>query len=183
MTTPSAATPPDTRESTAACVVFADASALGLIAIEGSDAAAFLQGQLSNDVLALAPGEGQWTSYNSPKGRMLATMFLWRLEGAEPLFRAIVAADLAEALRKRLAMFVLRSKVGVADLTDAHAFLGLGGPGAADAVRGAFGAVPAPGKTSVVGATSMAHWPDGRLGVIVPRHGAESTGRRSGATN
>ena len=45
---------------------------------EGPDAATFLQGQLSNDVDALAPGQGQWTTYNSPKGRMLATLFLFR---------------------------------------------------------------------------------------------------------
>ena len=40
-----------------------------LIAITGDDAASFLQGQLTNDVLALAPAQAQWTGWCSPKVR------------------------------------------------------------------------------------------------------------------
>lgn len=90
---------------------FAHLDSTGCLRFEGPDAAAFLQGQLSNDVATLAIGDAQWTSYNSPKGRMLASMLLWR--ASEDVFRAFVASDLAETLRKRLAMFVLRAKVKV----------------------------------------------------------------------
>ncbi len=163
------------REAGPAGVVIADASPLGVLAFEGGDATTFLQGQLSNDVQALLPGSGQWTSYNSPKGRLLATLFLWRAEGAEPRYRAIVAADVAESLRKRLAMFVLRAKVSIADQTGTHRLFGLGGQGAADAARAVFGAVPASGEALVVGEITILHWPDGRLVVVAPEHLAAST--------
>ena len=52
-----------------------------VVTITGPDAAAFLQGQLSNDAVALPEGAAQYTSYNSPKGRMLANFPLWRLHG------------------------------------------------------------------------------------------------------
>src|SRR3954469_22673947 len=53
----------------------------GLVEVSGDDAIAFLHGQLSSDVQALAPGQGQYWSYNSPKGRMLANGVLWRPAG------------------------------------------------------------------------------------------------------
>ncbi|MBS0318977.1 MAG: folate-binding protein YgfZ [Proteobacteria bacterium] len=81
------------------------------ILVQGADAAAFLHSQLSSNVNGLAPAHGQYSSYNSPKGRMLATLVVWRT-GAD--YRLLVAADLAEPVRKRLAMFVLRSKVTLA---------------------------------------------------------------------
>lgn len=84
------------------------------IAFDGADAASFLHGQLSSDVEGMAVGAAGWTSYNSPKGRVLATMLLWRR--APDSFVAFAAADLADALRQRLAMFVLRAKVKVAEL-------------------------------------------------------------------
>ena len=52
----------------------------GLIQFAGADAAAFLQGQLSCDVNALLPGQAGYGSYNTPKGRMLASFLLWREE-------------------------------------------------------------------------------------------------------
>jgi glycine cleavage system aminomethyltransferase T len=67
---------------------------LAVLQFEGPDAATFLQGQLSSDVAALAPGALQRSSYNSPKGRMLASLVLARADGGG--FRAVVAADLAD---------------------------------------------------------------------------------------
>ena len=119
--------PPHPRPG--ARTVFCTAPGFGLLSFAGPDAESFLQGQLSNDIKALAPGALQLSSYNSPKGRMLATLLVWR-DGADA-FRALVAADLAETLRKRLAMFVLRAKVIVADLSAGHALIGLGGTGCA----------------------------------------------------
>ena len=101
---------------------------LGALAFEGPDAAAFLQGQLSNDVSVMAPGAAQWSSYNSAKGRLLGTLLLWRA-GPEA-FRAWVAADLAEPLRKRLSMFVLRAKVTVRDRTSESRRFGVAGANA-----------------------------------------------------
>ncbi len=103
-----------------------------LIAITGDDAAAFLQGQLTNDVQALAPGQAQWTGWCSPKGRLLASLLLARsAEG----YLAMLPAELAPAIAKRLSMYVLRSKVKIADVSAAHARLGIAGPRAAEVVK------------------------------------------------
>jgi len=83
---------------------------LSLISFSGADAATFLQGQLSNDINAVSPAQAQLAGYCTAKGRLLATMVLW----AEPEasgYLALVKSDIADALIKRLSMFVLRAKV------------------------------------------------------------------------
>ena len=139
---------------------------IGLLGFEGPEAATFLHGQLSSDVLALRPGDAQWSSYNSPKGRMLGTLLLWR-EGDES-FRAAVSADLAAALAKRLSMFVLRAKLRVSDLSATGVRLGVGGTEGAAAVAAALGAAPPPGHAAVIGGASVVGLPDGRLLVCAP---------------
>jgi folate-binding protein YgfZ len=108
---------------------------LGVIRIDGADAQAFLQGQFSSDVATLEPGSAQWSSYNSPKGRMLASLRLWRERDGG--FGALLAADLAATMAKRLSMFVLRADVRVADRSSTHSTIGVAGPDAAAAVSGA----------------------------------------------
>ena len=103
-----------------------------LIAITGDDAATFLQGQLTNDVLALAPGQAQWTGWCSPKGRLIASLLLARRADG---YLAMLPAELAPAIAKRLSMYVLRSKVKIADVSAGHVRLGVAGAGAADAVK------------------------------------------------
>jgi folate-binding protein YgfZ len=79
-----------------------------LILASGPDAQVFLQGQLSSDLRALAPERPQWSSYNSPKGRMLAVLRLFALEDAIALR---LHESVAETVLARLRKFVLRSKV------------------------------------------------------------------------
>ncbi|MCL2873165.1 MAG: folate-binding protein [Betaproteobacteria bacterium] len=110
-------------------VCLADAADFGLLRVSGVDAATFLHNQFSTNVMALAPGQGQHSTYNSPKGRMLASLFLWR-DGNDtdaPVFFILLAADLVEAVRKRLSMYVLRAKVTLEDVSARYAFLGLCG--------------------------------------------------------
>ena len=106
--------------------VFCDLSHEGLILASGDDAAAFLQGQFSNDVLALAAdsasGTAQWNSWSSPKGRLLATFLMWR--GKQGVFMQLPRA-LQPAIQKRLGMFVLRSKVKLDDISDQWVKLGV----------------------------------------------------------
>jgi tRNA-modifying protein YgfZ len=82
-----------------------------IIDFKGEDARAFLQGQISNDVFALADGQAQWQGYCQPQGRLLATFALVR--GANDHFWALLPSAIAPAIAKRLAMFVMRSKVKV----------------------------------------------------------------------
>jgi folate-binding protein YgfZ len=135
-------------------------SHLALLAFDGADAASFLHNQLSTDVESMPVGAAGWTSYNSPKGRVLGSLLLWRR--AADAFVAFVAADLAESLRKRLSMFVLRAKVTVADRTAGRQLLGIAGPGAEAAVRAAFTTVPQPGQGVALADADVVATPDGR---------------------
>ena len=100
----------------------------GLIFVEGEDAASFLQNQLSNSVLGLSrtfsPQVAQ--TYNSvrlvgycnPKGRLQASAWLGLFPNdtnAQDRFVLFISKDIAASTAKRLAMFVLRSKVKVID--------------------------------------------------------------------
>jgi folate-binding protein YgfZ len=51
-----------------------DRSERGKLALTGSGAREFLQGQVSNDVEALAPGEGCYAAFLTPKGKMLGDL-------------------------------------------------------------------------------------------------------------
>jgi len=89
---------------------------LAVISARGADAASFLHSQLTQDIQTLPDDTARLAGYCTAKGRLLATMVVWREpdDGDAPQLRMLVRADLAEALVKRLAMFVLRAKVKLA---------------------------------------------------------------------
>ena len=135
---PAASPPPTVWYAAQHAAVLCDVPSLAALVVAGADATAFLQGQLSNDAARLTPDVWQYTTFNSPKGRMLASIILWRDADA---FRAVLAADLAAAVRKRLAMYVLRSKVDLRE-DDARLF-GVGGPAARSVLAARLGEAPA----------------------------------------
>jgi folate-binding protein YgfZ len=51
-----------------------DRSDRGKLALSGPEAKSFLQGQVSNDVEALAPGRGCYAAFLTPKGKMLGDL-------------------------------------------------------------------------------------------------------------
>ena len=120
--------------------VVCDLAALGALRVAGPDAVTFLQGQLTSDVAALAPGATQFAAWCSPKGRMLANFVVRRIDGES--FELLLHAALAATIRKRLGMFVLRSKVTIDDASAATVRLGIGRRDAAGVVREAFGVLP-----------------------------------------
>jgi tRNA-modifying protein YgfZ len=132
---------------------------LAAIRFAGPDAATFLHNQVSTDVAGMAVGAAGWSSYNSPKGRMLASPLLWRRGEAE--FIAYVPGDIAEPLRKRLGMFVLRAKVTV-EAVASRTVEGIVGPGAEAALDAVFGRAPARGHGAVVEGADIVALPDGR---------------------
>lgn len=85
------------------------AGLLAPLTIEGADATVYLNNLLSNDARQVSPTAAQWSSLNSPKGRMIANFPLWQQQDGR--YCIAPAADLAEALLKKLRMYVLRSKV------------------------------------------------------------------------
>jgi folate-binding protein YgfZ len=125
-------------------------AASAAIRVDGEDAREFLQNQLSSDVYALSAGNSQWSSYNSPKGRMLASLRLWRDPGVSNGFGALIASDLAASISKRLSMFVLRAKARIGNQSATHAVIGIGGPRAADVIANTFGISLSPDGASGV---------------------------------
>jgi folate-binding protein YgfZ len=119
--------------------VICDLSHLGLISATGPDVAAFLQGQLSSDVRQLDADHSQLSSYNSPKGRVLATLLLYRIGDAAFLQ---LPRDLVTDIRKRLTMFVLRSKVNLADTSEEFVRLGIAGEQAEGVLVSVLGTAP-----------------------------------------
>jgi len=63
----------DYRAITEACGLL-DRSERGKLALSGTEAAGFLQGQVSNDVESLAPGTGCYAAFLTPKGKMLGDL-------------------------------------------------------------------------------------------------------------
>ncbi|MEO6031477.1 MAG: folate-binding protein [Burkholderiaceae bacterium] len=104
---------------------------LGLMRARGADAAKFLQGQLTNDVASLGPGQARLAGFCSAKGRLQASFIVWQAAPDELLL--LVSASVLPATLKRLSMFVLRAQC---KLTDASAELSLIGAVGATAHRG-----------------------------------------------
>jgi folate-binding protein YgfZ len=110
-----------------------------LLRFSGADAQSFLHGQLTCDVAALQAGNSTYGGYCTPKGRLLATFLLWpSAEG----YTMMLPTALAEAIRKRLSMYVLRSKVKVEDLTPDLACVGIFGADAAQQIAALGAAMP-----------------------------------------
>ncbi len=132
----------------------------GLMRAQGAEAASFLHGQLTQDVQHLDAGRARLAGYCSAKGRLLATMVMWR-RGADELMLAC-SADLLPATLKRLSMFVLRAKC---KLSDASAELPLWGAvgAAAQQVLDPANSLSVWGQISVDGADTV-RLPDAVVG-------------------
>ena len=89
---------------------------LGVIRATGDDAATFLQGQLTQDVLGLGLSEAHLAAFCNAKGRMQASFIVFKRSENEILL--LCSRDILPATLKRLSMFVMRAK---ARLTDASA--------------------------------------------------------------
>ena len=128
-------------------------SHLGLVAATGDDAAAFLHNQLTNDVQSLGLSEARLAGYCSPKGRLLATMLIWKSPDAILLQ---LPREIQAGVQKRLQMFILRAKAGLSDASDTRVALGLAGAQAAAALAPWFAELPS-------GAYGVVHQPSGTL--------------------
>lgn len=84
-----------------------------VLRFSGADAAAFMHAQLSNDIEGLGPEKALLAGYFSPKGRLLATLIMWRSPQDTNTLFALCPADIADSLVKRLSMFVFRLKVEI----------------------------------------------------------------------
>ena len=111
-----------------------DRTERGQLLFTGADRLAFLQGLLSNDVLALQPGSGCYASLLTAQGRMIADMRVVEL-GDSTIIE--LAARQAAALRDRFDQSIFSEDAQVEDVTIARAEVGIYGPLAADVVGAA----------------------------------------------
>lgn len=88
-------------------------SDLCVLQFDGDDAAQFLHSQITQDVLNLSSDRAALGAYCNAKGRVFSTLIFWQSEAEHSPIRAIVKADIADSLIKRLRMFILRSKVTI----------------------------------------------------------------------
>jgi tRNA-modifying protein YgfZ len=120
MTTPSV--PPVTfsdLHGTVAC------DHLGVIRVEGEDAAKFLHGQLTHDFVLLDGQHARLASFCSPKGRMQASFVGFKRPEGDIVL--VCSRDLLPATLKRLSMFVMRAKARLIDASDELKVWGLAG--------------------------------------------------------
>lgn len=122
-----------TRDGTVLC----DLSQFRTLRVCGADAQSFLQNLLSNDITEVSSTHAQLSSLNNAKGRMLATLLIWR-DGADYLLH--LPHTLNDAIRKKLGMYVLRAKVKISD--DEIISLGLSGKNSSDILSKQFGELP-----------------------------------------
>jgi len=122
---------------------------LGIIRVEGEDAAKFLQGQLTQDFSLLGMSEARLAAFCSAKGRMQASFVGFKREPSEILL--VTSADLLAATLKRLSMFVLRAKAKLSDATAAFELYGIAG----DACRQLAPALREPWAKTDVGDASV----------------------------
>ena len=102
-----------------------DRSERAKLRLTGTEAAEFLQGQVTNDVEALAPGEGCYAALLNHKGKLRADMRLlrgpdWLWIDAEPLGK--------RALEHTVETYSLGRDVRWDDLTEERSILSLVGP-------------------------------------------------------
>ena len=116
---------------------FFDLSDRGWLAVAGHDRADFLQGLLSNDVVALSPGAGCYATCLTPQGRMTADMYVFA-----DRHRVLLDVDrsVAHRLRERFEELVFTEDVRIEDLTGGSAGCGVHGPGARDVATALIGA-------------------------------------------
>ena len=119
-----------------------DRTGTGRILLTGADRRSYLQGLLTNDIEALAPGTGCYAAMLTAQGRMMTDMRVLEL-GAAVLLD--VPALVTSQIRDHLDRFVFSEDVQVEDVTAVRGEIGIFGPGALDVLvrAGMDGVAPA----------------------------------------
>lgn len=123
---------------------------LAALRITGTDAARFLQGQVSSDVTRLGAEPCVLAGYHNPQGRALALLRLIHLAPGDIL--AVLPRELAADVARRLSKYILRAKVKIEDVSASFNIHGL------VATDGAQPPAPNAGTTLVRIADAPARW-------------------------
>jgi tRNA-modifying protein YgfZ len=88
----------------------------GVIAVEGDDRVAFLQGLVSNDIEAVRPGHAVWAALLTAQGKWLADFFVFApgfVEGGDGTLLLDCEAEQIPMLIQRLSRYRLRMKASL----------------------------------------------------------------------
>lgn len=96
---------------------------LGIIKIEGEEAAKFIHGQLTHDFSSLDLHTARLAAFCSAKGRMQASFIGFKRSATEILL--VCSKDLLPTTLKRLSMFVMRAKAKLSDASADFELFGL----------------------------------------------------------
>lgn len=114
----------------------------GVLELRGDDAAEFLQGQVTNDIQALAPGHGAYTALLTPKGKMRADM---RVLCTADALLVVCDAALLPAIRHTIDTFRIGYRFETADTGGDLLLLSLAGPRAHELLGLTLGSAAVPG--------------------------------------
>lgn len=124
---------------------------LGVIRVEGEDAAKFLHGQLTQDFSLMGLSEARLAAFCSAKGRMQASFYGFKRSHTEILL--VCSRDILPATLKRLSMFVLRAKAKLTDASSDYALFGLAG----DAIESIAGSAQSAWAKTEIGNATVVH--------------------------
>lgn len=127
-------------------LALADLSHYSLIQASGDDVVPFLQGQLTNDIKLVSENTSQLSAYCNPKGRILANFRIFKRDGK---YYLRLRNDTIEATLKRLRMYVMRSKVELADISDDLVGMGVAGERAQEKLTAIFSTLPTEADGSI----------------------------------
>ncbi len=120
---PSLAHSPSPSSAMTALNGVAPLSHLGIIKIEGEDAAKFVHSQLTQDFSLLDLHTARLAAFCSAKGRMQASFIGFKRSATVILL--VCSKDLLPTTLKRLSMFVMRAKAKLSDATGEFELFGL----------------------------------------------------------
>jgi folate-binding protein YgfZ len=140
-----------------------DRSDRGRIVVSGRDRAEYLQGLLSNDIVALKPGGGCYATYLTPQGRMIADLLVYELGDVILLG---MSGDVKAGVLGKLDQFIFSEDVQLGDVTETFGQLGVIGPGAAKAVAAVVTGVPADALSALDEHGNIRAFVDGRPAIV-----------------
>lgn len=95
---------------------------LTVVSVAGDDAGKFLQGQLTCNINELSDEKASIAAFCNAKGRAICTLLIVK---TGPTYRLILPLVLADKVRQKLQMYILRSKVMLSDGGKDFKLLGL----------------------------------------------------------
>jgi folate-binding protein YgfZ len=110
---------------------FVDRSSRGRLLVSGSDRASYLQGLLTNDTVALRSGEGCYSAYLTPQGRMISDLWVYELGDVMLLS---LPGEVKDTVLARLDQFIFSEDVQLGDVTATFGQVAVVGPDGARVV-------------------------------------------------